>query len=145
MAAFKLDAFLEQLDGAVLGDIKAGDTLRVVESDAGLACATADGGVVGLLPAQVAPQLRHGSFVATIRSLKRQDGAVAQLQVRLTRGEPPAGPGGCAARGLRQQRQPACAKCRAGCAASCTLHAARCQQARSNRQVPMGKRRAPHD
>lgn len=96
MPAAKVDALLEQLEAHQdsLAGIKAGDALIVLQSDGNLACAKPDGSVVGLLPANVAPQLRQGSFVATVRSVKRQGESVTQLQVRLTPGEPPSDPGG---------------------------------------------------
>lgn len=100
MAAPRLDCYLEQLaaqpDG--LAQLKAGDALHVVQHDAGLGCSTADGALVGLLPPGVVPQLRGGSWTATVRSLRWQEGALAQLQIRLTPGELSAPPPGGRAR-----------------------------------------------
>ena len=104
----RLDAFLEDLaaHAGALASIKAGDALAVLQQDGGqLACASPGpgGAVVGLVPPGLAPQLRQGgAWTATVRSLKRADGAVTQLQVRLAPGEAPAEPGGHAGEAGRQ-------------------------------------------
>ncbi|GAB4823640.1 hypothetical protein N2152v2_010686 [Parachlorella kessleri] len=88
MNSGKVDICLEQLEAHqdALSDTKTGDALRVAQHDGTVGCSTPDGRWVGLLPSNLAPQFRHGSYVGIVRSLKRQDNVVTMLQVRITRG-----------------------------------------------------------
>ena len=95
MNSGKVDICLEQLEAHqdALSNTKTGDALRVSQHDGSVGCSTPDGRLVGLLPSILAPQFRHGSYVGTVRSLKRQDNVVTMLQVRITRGAPLEQPG----------------------------------------------------
>lgn len=88
MAASKLDVFLEQIESyqSALKGLKAGTKLKVIQQGDVLACATTEGDVAGLIPANVQNRLSQGEFVAAVKTLKRKNEAVILLEVRITSG-----------------------------------------------------------
>lgn len=70
--------------------VRVGETVNLQPSSSGrLECTYSDGSVLGNVPETVAQDLPEENFFATVRSVKRKEGELFQVQIRVTSGAAP--------------------------------------------------------